>query len=97
MVTIRRRASGSGEIIIQRKGVLPNPHYASADTEEAARVYALGVERLDQGILPVKLQESTPALVKFVDTWARQYLVQVSISESDRLLILIRFYGRSTN
>ena len=54
MATIRRRASGSWEIIIQRKGILPKPHYASADTEEAARVYALGVERLlDQGILPL--------------------------------------------
>ena len=88
MATIRKRASGSWEIIIQYKGGLPKPHYASADTEEAARVYALGVERLlDQGILPVELQESTPAPVKFVDTWARQYLVQVSISESDRLLL----------
>lgn len=46
MATIRRRTSGSWEIIIQRKGVLPKPHYASADTEEAARIYALGVERL---------------------------------------------------
>ena len=46
MATIRRRASGSWEIIIQRKGVLPKPHYASADTEEAARIYALGIERL---------------------------------------------------
>jgi integrase len=88
MATIRRRASGSWEIIIQRKGVLPKPHYASADTEEAARIYALGIERLlDQGILPVELQELAPVPVQFVDTWARQYLVQVSISESDRLLL----------
>lgn len=89
MATIRQRESGSWEIIIRRKGVLPRPHYASADTEEEARKYAKTLEGLlDQGILPVELQEShTPAPVPTVDVWMRQYLIQVHISDSDRLLL----------
>ncbi|WP_027149459.1 site-specific integrase [Methylobacter tundripaludum] len=88
MATIRQRSAGSWEIIIRRKGILPKPHYASAETEDEARAYAVGVERLlDQGILPVELQDSAPPAVPTVDVWARQYLVQVSISESDRLLL----------
>ncbi len=88
MATIRQRLSGSWEVIIRRKGILPKPHYASADTEEEARIYAQGVERLlDQGILPVELQESAPPTVQTVDVWTRQYLTQVPISDSDRLLL----------
>lgn len=88
MATIRQRSSGSWEIIIRRKGILPKPHYSSAETEEEARIYAQGVERLlDQGILPVELQESASTPVETIDVWARQYLIQVSISESDRLLL----------
>lgn len=88
MATIRQRSSGSWEIIIQRKGILPKPHYASADTEDEARTYAAGVERLlDQGILPVELQESALVPVQNIDAWARQYLIQVSVSDSDRLML----------
>lgn len=88
MATIRQRQSGTWEIIIRRKGVLTKPHYASAATEQEAIDYAAGVERLlDQGILPIELQNNPEPHAQTVDDWARQYLLQVSISESDRLLL----------
>lgn len=88
MATIRQRSSGSWEIIIRRKGILTKPHYASAETEAEAMVYAQGLEKLlDQGILPVELQANPPPSAETVKDWARRYLVQVSISDSDRILL----------
>lgn len=89
MATIRQRTSGSFEIIIRRKGVLTKPHYASADTREEAEQYAQTVEGLlDQGIVPTELLE-TPMPVKRVhlDEWGRRYLCEVSVSDSDRVLL----------
>jgi integrase len=88
MATIRQRSSGSWEIIIRRKGVLPKPHYASADTEAKAIAYAQGLERLlDQGILPVELQDAAPPSAETVKDWARRYLAEVHISDSDQVLL----------
>jgi integrase len=88
MATIRQRTSGRWEVIIRRKGILPKTHFSYADTEEEAREYANGVELLlDQGILPVELQAVVPPSAQTVDIWARQYLIQVSISNSDRRML----------
>ncbi|WP_052700764.1 hypothetical protein [Methylocucumis oryzae] len=91
MATIRRRSAGSWEIIIRRKGVLPKAHYSSASTEKEAREYAAAIEKLlDQGIVPVELQEQQDnfkSSAQTVDTWAREYLVKVAVSDSDRLLL----------
>lgn len=85
MALIRQRKGGSWEIIIQRKGLLPKPHYASANTEAEAREYAAGVERLlDQGVLPDSLAPA-PADSAVLRDWARQYLASVAaVSNADR-------------
>ena len=89
MATIRRRKNGTFEIIIQRKGVLPKPHYATAETEQAARDYAANLERLlDQGIIPVELcGEMTHKPLESVGDWARRYLVTVAIADADKALL----------
>lgn len=91
MATIRQRPSGSWEIIIRRQGVLAKPHYASADSREEAERYAQTVERLlDQGIVPTELQSTpVPALQIKVGAWAKRYLQEVAISESDHVLLNI--------
>jgi len=88
MATIRQRPNGgSWEIIIRRK-ILPKTHCATADTEAEARAYAEAVEKLlDQGIIPLELQDNRQASPSTVDAWIRQYLIKVNISESDRLLL----------
>ena len=90
MATIRQRPSGTWEIIIRRKGVLPKPCYSSADTKEEAEQYAETLERLlDQGIVPTELQEQlyTPKKRETIKTWADRYLMEVHLSESDRVLL----------
>lgn len=85
MTTIRQRESGSWEVVIRRKGVLKRVHYASADTEADALVYARRIEgQLDQGIMPVELLDSAPPSAETALDWARLYLRQVHISEMDR-------------
>jgi hypothetical protein len=92
MATIRQRESGSWEVVIRRKGILKRVHYAAADTEADAVAYARRIERqLDQGIMPVELQESSPQSAETVLDWARLYLRQVHISESDRGLLNAMF------
>jgi hypothetical protein len=74
------------------KGILKRVHYASADTEADALEYARRIEgQLDQGILPVELQESSPPTAETVLDWTRLYLQQVHISESDRRLLNAMF------
>jgi len=92
VATIRQRASGSWEIIIRRKGILPKAHYATADTEEDAVAYAKRIEgQLDQGILPVELQDIPPPSAETVLDWARMYLQQAPISEMDTGLLNAMF------
>ena len=88
MATIRRRGTGSWEIVIRRKGILSKAHYATADTEAEAVAYAKRIEgQLDQGILPVELADTPAPSADTVCDWARLYLQQVFISESDRGLL----------
>ena len=92
MATIRQRASGSWEVIIRRKGILPRAHYATADTEADAVAYARRIEgQLDQGVMPVELLDSGPPSAETVLDWARLYLRQVHISEADRGLLNAMF------
>jgi integrase len=88
VASIRQRSAGSWEIVIRRKGILPKAHYATADSEDDAIAYALRIERqLDQGILPVELQETKPPSAVTVCDWARLYLQRVAISEADSGLL----------
>ena len=88
MATIRQRSAGSFEIIIRRKGLLPKPHYASAETREEAEKYAATLEKLlDQGIVPIELLVTDEPVVHTVDVWAREYLQIVAVSDSDRILL----------
>lgn len=88
MATIRKRASGTWEIIIRRKGVLPKAHYATAATEQEALTYARTIENmLDQGIVPLEIIQEGDLPAQTLDQWLRQYLVKVHISESDKLLL----------
>lgn len=88
MATIRQRSAGSWEIIIRRKGLLPKPHYASAETKAEAEAYAAGVERLlDQGIVPSELLQTEEPAAHTVDGWVREYLQLVAISDSDKVLL----------
>jgi integrase len=92
VATIRQRASGSWEIIIRRKGILPKAHYATADSVADAVTYAKRIEgQLDQGILPVELQDIPPPSAETVLDWARMYLQQVHISEMDTGLLNAMF------
>ncbi len=92
MATIRQRASGSWEIIIRRKGILPKAHSATADTKADAIAYANRIEgQLDQGIIPVELLGSALPSAETVLDWARMYLQQVAISEADRGLLNAMF------
>lgn len=92
MATIRQRGSGSWEIIIRRKGVLPKAHYATADTQADAVAYAKRIEgQLDQGVMPVELLDSPPPSAETALDWARLYLQQVAISEADRGLLNAMF------
>jgi len=92
VATIRKRGSGSWEIVIRRKGILPRAHYATADTEADAVAYARHIEgQLDQGIMPVELMEDALPSAETVLDWARVYLQQVAISSSDRVLLNAMF------
>lgn len=97
VATIRQRASGSWEIIIRRSKMLPKLHYATADTEADAIAYAKRIEgQLDQGILPVELQDVPPPSAETVLDWCRMYLQDVHISEMDRGLLNAMFATMQT-
>ena len=88
MATIRQRASGTWEIIIRRKDVLPRAHYATATTEADAKAYAGTIENmLDQGIVPLELLDESDAPPGALDDWLRRYLAAVHINESDNLIL----------
>lgn len=85
MATIRERKNGSWECVV-RRSCLPRPHYATFDSEAAARDYAAKLERLlDQGIIPPGLlptggDEEKPRLV--ADAVA-EYLKRAHVSALD--------------
>jgi integrase len=88
MATIRKRASGTWEIIIRRKGVLQKAHYATAATEQEAQAYARTIEgMLNQGVIPLEIIQDGDLPAQSLDQWLRQYLVKVHISESDNILL----------
>jgi integrase len=88
VATIRRRGTGSWEVVIRRKGILNKAHYATADTEAEAVAYAKRIEgQLDQGIMPVELIDIPMPSANSVCDWARLYLQSVAISEADRGLL----------
>lgn len=92
MATIRQRASGSWEVIIRRKGILPRAHSATAATEANAIAYAKHIEgQLDQGIMPVELLGSSQPMAETVLDWVRPYLQQVAVSAADRGLLHVMF------
>jgi integrase len=88
MAMIRQRASGTWEIRVPKKGVLPRDHYATANTEAEAKAYAATIENmLAQGVVPLELMQQDDAAVQSVEVWLRQYLVKVHISDSDNRLL----------
>lgn len=88
MASIRQRSAGTWEVVIRRKGILTKAHYATADSEADAIAYAKRIEgQLDQGIMPVELQDVKPPSAETVCDWARLYLQQMAISEADRGLL----------
>jgi integrase len=88
MATIRQRSSGSWEVIIRRKALLPKAHTCTFHNEGEAREYSKKLERLlDQGILPLELQDIEQPSADSVKDWAQKYLSELSIADSDRKLI----------
>ena len=85
MALIRQRKSGTWEIVIQRKGLLDKPYYASAPYKVEAEIYAAGVERLlDQGVLPTELAAVQAETGEVLRDWARRYMTSIPVALSDR-------------
>jgi len=92
MASIRQRKSGSWEIII-RRGHLPKPIYASADTEAEATAYAERIEaQLDAGIIP-KDASSPRQNVWTVSQWLGEYEHKHHPSPSDIPLLPLVIQG----
>jgi integrase len=89
MATIRKRPSGTYEIIIRRK-LLPKPISVSADTEAQARALAERIEaQLDLGIIPEDFLTLQPRSFWNVSSWTEEYEKTGKPSASDRPLLKI--------
>lgn len=89
MATIRKRPSGTYEIIIRRK-LLPRPISVSADTEAQARALAERIEaQLDLGIIPEDFLTLQPRSFWNVSSWTEEFEKSGKPSASDRPLLKI--------
>ena len=89
MATIRKRPSGTYEIVIRRK-MLPKPISVSADTEVQARALAERIEaQLDLGIIPEDFLTLQPKSFWNVSTWTEEFEKTGKPSASDRPLLKI--------
>jgi integrase len=81
------RPSGSWEFIVRRKGILPRPLTLTFQSEAEGDAYVARVEQLlDAGILPEDLVLRKKDDVS-IDDGIRSYMKQVSLPDSDTLLL----------
>ena len=89
MATIRKRPSGTFEIIIRRK-ILPKPISVTAESEVQAKALAERLEtQLDLGIIPEDFLTLQPKSFWNVSSWTEEYEKSGKPSVSDRPLLQI--------